>query len=101
MNSLENRGDSDLRERETIQDEARFFLHEMYRRRDEQFVQLGSMSIVGIETIREVFLKLEREGLVEFVRRPIPWPAWCVKLTELGVKRGEMLFSQRFASRVS
>lgn len=93
MNNLEYRGDFDLRERETIQDEARFFLHEMYERRDEQFVQLGSMSIVGIETIREVFLKLEQEGLVEFVRRPIPWPAWCIKLTELGAKRAEMLFS--------
>ena len=94
MNTLEHRGDFDLRERETIQDEARFFLHEMYERRDEQSVQLGSMSIVGIETIREVFLKLEQEGLVEFVRRPIPWPAWCVKLTERGAKRAEMLFSE-------
>jgi len=94
MNTLEHRGDVDLRERETIQDETRFFLHEMYERRDEQFVQLGSMSIVGIETIREVFLKLEQEGLVEFVRRPIPWPAWGVKLTELGAKRAEMLFSE-------
>ena len=93
MNNLEHRGDCDLRERETIQDDARFFLHEMYNRRNEQFVQLGSMSIVGIETIREVFLKLEQEGLVEFVRRPIPWPAWCVRLTELGAKRAEMLFS--------
>jgi hypothetical protein len=51
------------------------------------------MSLVGIERISEVFLKLEKEGLVEFVRRPIPWPAWCVKLTVLGVKRAEMLFS--------
>lgn len=93
MNNLEHRGDFDLRERETIEDEARFFLHEMYERRDEPFVQLGSMSIVGIETIREVFLKLEKEGLVEFVRRPIPWPAWCAKLTELGAKRAERLFS--------
>ena len=93
MNNLEHRGDFDLRESETIQDEARFFLHEMYNRRDEQSVQLGSMSLVGIERISEVFLKLEKEGLVEFVRRPIPWPAWCVKLTVLGVKRAEMLFS--------
>jgi hypothetical protein len=95
MNNLENGGDVDLRERETIQDEARFFLHEMYNRRDEQCVQLGSMSVVGIGKMREVFLKLEQEGLIEFVRRPIPWPAWCVKLTKRGAKRAEQLFSVR------
>lgn len=66
-------------------DAKRLVLQELYRCKDEPHVRVGSMPIVGIELIHEMFLDLEREGLIEFVRRPIPWPAWCVRLTPLGV----------------
>lgn len=65
----------------------RLVLKELYRCKDEPHVRVGNMPIVGVEIIHEIFLDLEHEGLIEFVRRPIPWPAWCVRLTPLGVAR--------------
>jgi hypothetical protein len=64
-------------------DKARqLVLEELFRHRNENFVQVGKLPIVGID--HEVFLDLEAEGLIEFVRRPMPWPAWCVRLSAQG-----------------
>lgn len=62
-------------------------LEELFRHRNEQFVQVGKLPIVGIELVHDVFVDLEAEGLIEFVRRPIPWPAWCVRLSPKGHER--------------
>jgi len=62
-------------------------LEELFRHRNEQFVQVGKLPIVGIELVHSVFVDLEAEGLIEFVRRPIPWPGWCVRLSPKGYER--------------
>jgi len=59
-------------------------LEELFRRRHEPCVRVGGIPIVGLELIHQVFLDLEAEGLVEFVSRPIPWPAWRVRLSLKG-----------------
>jgi hypothetical protein len=68
-------------------------LEELFRQRNEKFVQVGKLPIVGIELVHEVFLALEAEGLVEFVSRPIPWPAWRVRLTPKGYEKSRWGFS--------
>ena len=64
----------------------RLVLSELYRCKNEPHVQVGKMPIVGMDLAHHIFLQLESEGLIEFVRRPIPWPAWRVKLTPLGAE---------------
>ena len=68
-------------------------LEELFRHRNEQFVQVGKLPIVGIELVHDVFVDLEAEGLIEFVRRPIPWPAWCVRLSSKGYERARQQVS--------
>lgn len=70
-------------------------LKELFKQRDEEFVQVGKMPIIGIDLVHQLFIDLEREGLVEFVKRPIPWPAWCVKLTSLGLARAAAIPQER------
>ena len=68
-------------------------LEELFRHRNERFVRVGQLPIVGIERVYDVFLDLEAEGLVEFVSRPIPWPAWRVRLTQKGHEKTRWRFS--------
>lgn len=75
-------------------DKARqLLLEQLFRHRNEKFVQVGKLPIVGIELLHEVFLDLEAEGLVEFVSRPIPWPAWRVRLSAKGYEKSRWRFS--------
>ena len=72
-------------------DKARqLLLEELFRHRNEKFVQVGKLPIVGLELVHEVFLDLESEGLVEFVSRPIPWPAWRVRLSPKGYEKSRV-----------